>query len=247
MKYFEFLKRLLMFKKYPLFRTVPFRYLLLNILLVSILISLPYISSMFSTANTFGELDEIQNEVPDFTIENGQYKGEDKIINLNGDSVLFTEQLSQDNVEEINDDVLLGFLSDGLYISDFQNGTFSYSLIGDVNDKESLESFITTQMSSLYFYIIMYVTIYVIVIYFFVFTIMLILSFILSGLAKVGNKKTDYMNWFKIGSYAILIPALIIGIIQTSTGLFLWQIFILALIPFVYYYKKLPVKNKTQS
>lgn len=246
MKYFEFLKRLLTFKKYPLFRTVPFRYLLLNILLVSILISLPYISTMFLTANTFGELDEIQNEIPEFTIEEGQYHGEDKIINLNGNAVLFTEQLSQDGAEEINDDVILGFLSDGLYISEFQNGTFSYSLIGDVNDKESLETFITTQMSSLYFYIIMYVTIYVIVIYFFVFSLMLLLSFIFSGLARFGNKKTDYMNWFKIGSYAILIPSIIIGIVQTATGLFLWQVFLLALIPLVYYYKKLPVKNKTQ-
>lgn len=247
MKYFEFLKRLFTFKKYPLFRTVPFRYLLLNILLVSILISLPYISSMLVTANTFGDLDEIHNEIPGFTIENGHYNGEEKIINLNGSEVLFTENLSQEDHAEVGDDVLLGFLYDGLYISDFQNGTFSYSLIGDVNDKESLESFISTQMSSLYFYIFMYITIYVIVIYFFVFTIMLVLSFVLSGLARLGKKKTDYMNWFKIGSYAILVPALVVGVLQTVTGLLLWQLFILAIIPYIYYYKKLPVKKKTQS
>ena len=247
MNYFEFHKRLLTFKKYPLFRTVPFRYLLLNILLVSLFISLPYMVSMAGTLTTLGELKNVENEIPEFSIDNGQYKGEEKTLTLNESEVVFTSSKSRDEVNEINDDTILAFLSDGIYIAGFQNSTFNYSLIGDVNDKERLEEFVNSQMSSIYFYVFIYILIYVIVIYFFIFTLMLILSSILSGIAKALNKKTDYMNWFKLGSYAVVIPSLLIGILAVLTSHYFWFILILAIPSYFYYYKKLPVKKKTKS
>lgn len=247
MKYFEFIKRLVTFKKYPLFRTVPFRYLLLNILLLSIFISLPVIVSLIFTANTFGELTEIGDDIPEFEIENGTYNGEDKILALNDSQILFTSNIKQEDADQINDEVLFAFLQDGIYISDIQNGTFSYSFIGDINDNESLEQFVSSQMSSLYFYIFVYITIYIVVIYFFVFTLMLFLSLLLSFISNLMHKKTDYMNWFKIGSYITMLLSIPIGIIATLTETFYWIILVIALIPYFYYYKKLPKQKKTYS
>lgn len=247
MKYFEFIKRLVTFKKYPLFRTVPFRYLLLNILLMSIFISLPFITSLISTVNTFSHLSEVEEDIPDFQIEHGEYKGEEKLIDLNEHQIFFTPNVSQFNAGELDDGVLFAFLSDGIYISEIQNGTFSYSFIGDITDNESLEQFVSSQISSLYFYIFIYTTIYVVVIYFFIFTLMLFLSLFLSFFANLAGKKTDYMNWFKIGSYIMMLLSLPIGIISVYTEVFYWVILIFALIPYIYYFKKLPKQKKTHS
>ncbi|NMA80473.1 MAG: DUF1189 family protein [Jeotgalicoccus halophilus] len=247
MKYFDFIKRLVTFKKYPLFRTVPFRYLLLNILILSVFISLPVITSLTSTVNTFGQLTEIDDEIPDFQIENGVYRGEDSLISLNENEVLFTSEITTENADELSSSVLFAFLNDGIYISGIQNGTFSYSFIGDITDDESLKQFVTSQMSSLYFYIFLYVAIYIVVIYFFIFTLMLFLSLFLSFTAKLAGRKTDYMNWFKIGSYIMMLLSLPIGIIAVFTETFYWFILLIALIPYYYYLKKLPQQKKTHS
>lgn len=247
MKYFDFIKRLVTFKKYPLFRTVPFRYLLLNILILSVFISLPVITSLTSTVNTFGQLTEIDDEIPDFQIENGVYRGEDSLISLNENEVLFTSEITTENADDLSSSVLLAFLNDGIYISGIQNGTFSYSFIGDITDDESLKQFVTSQMSSLYFYIFLYVAIYIVVIYFFIFTLMLFLSLFLSFTAKLAGRKTDYMNWFKIGSYIMMLLSLPIGIIAVFTETFYWFILLIALIPYYYYLKKLPQQKKTHS
>lgn len=250
MKYFEFIKRLATFKKYPLFRTVPFRYLLLNILLLSIFISLPFITSLLATLNTFGQIGEITetgNEIPEFEIVNGKYVGEDISYDVNHNIVLFTEDISTEETEQLDENVLFAFLQDGIYIKDIQNGTFSYSFIGDITDNESLEQFVSSQMSSLYFYIFIYITIYIVVIYFFIFTLLLFLSLLLSFIAKLAGRKTDYMNWFKIGSYIMMLLALPIGIIAVYTEIFYWVILVIALVPYIYYFKKLPKQKKTHS
>lgn len=250
MKYFDYIKRLLTFKKYPLFRTVPFRYLLLNILLLSIFISLPFITSIVSTVNTLGQIGEITdtgNDIPEFEIVNGEYVGEDISYDVNNSIVLFTEDISTEETEQLDSNVLFAFLQDGIYIKDIQNGTFSYSFIGDITDNESLQQFVDSQMSSLYFYIFIYITLYIVVIYFFIFTLMLFLSLFLSFIAQLSSKKTDYMNWFKIGSYIMMIIGLPIGIIAVFTETFYWILLLLALIPYYYYYKKLPAQKKTHS
>lgn len=247
MKYFEFIKRLVTFKKYPLFRTVPFRYLLLNILLLSIFISLPYIVSLISTANTFGNLTEISDDIPKFEIVDGMYSGEEKTIDLNGSEVLFTSNIKKEEVGELDDEVLFAFLEDGIYISDIQNGTFGYNFIGDIKDNESLGLFVSSQMSSLYFYIFIYITIYIVVIYFFVFTLMLFVSLLFSFLAGLMHKKTDYMNWFKIGSFITMLLSIPVGIIATYTETFYWILLVIALIPYFIYFKKLPIQKKTYS
>lgn len=244
MKYFDFIKRLVTFKKYPLFRTVPFRYLLLNILILSIFISLPVIISLISTISTFGQLDEIGDDIPEFTIDGGTYNGEEKTIELNDNQVLFTANINRDEADQLDDKVLFAFLEDGIYISDIQNGTFTYSFIGDIKDKASLEQFVSSQMSSLYFYIFIYITIYVVVIYFFIFTLMLFASLLFSFIASMMKKKTDYMNWFKIGSYITMLLSIPVGIIATLTGTFYWALFILAIIPYFVYYNKLPAQKK---
>lgn len=247
MKYFNFIKRLVTFKKYPLFRTVPFRYLLLNILLVSIFISLPFITSLLATVNTFGHLSEIGDEIPEFQIEGGEYQGEEKQLSLNEHQILFTPDITRDESDTLDEAVLFAFLRDGIYISEIQNGTFSYSFIGDITDNESLEQFVSSQMSSLYFYIFIYITLYIVVIYFFIFTLMLFLSLLLSFIANFAGRKTDYMNWFKIGSYIMMILALPIGLFAVFTENFYWIILIIALIPYIYYFKKLPKQKKTHS
>lgn len=247
MKYFEFIKRLVTFKKYPLFRTVPFRYLLLNILILSIFISLPYIVSLISTANTFGSLNEISDDIPKFEIVNGNYSGAEQTLDLNGNQVIFTSNIKQEEVGSINDEVLFAFLEDGIYISDIQNGTFNYNFIGDIKDNESLDQFVSSQMSSLYFYIFIYITIYIVVVYFFVFTLMLFVSLLFSFIAALMNKKTDYMNWFKIGSFITMLLSIPIGIFATYTETFYWILLIIALIPYFLYFKKLPIQKKTYS
>ncbi|CAD2073874.1 hypothetical protein GCM10007275_04720 [Jeotgalicoccus coquinae] len=247
MKYFEFIKRLATFKKYPLFRTVPFRYLLLNILLLSIFIALPFITTLTGTVNTFSNLSEVSDEIPEFVIENDEYRGAEKLLSLNEHEILFTSEITRDEADKLGDAVLFAFLRDGIYINEIQNGTFSYSFIGDIKDNESLGQFVSSQMSSLYFYIFIYITIYVVVIYFFIFTLMLFLSLLLSFIAGLMKKKTDYMNWFKIGSYIMMLLSLPIGIIAVYTETFYWVILAVALIPYIYYFKKLPGQKKTHS
>ncbi|CEA00018.1 hypothetical protein BN1048_00773 [Jeotgalicoccus saudimassiliensis] len=245
MKYFEFIKRLATFKKYPLFRTVPFRYLLLNILLLSVFISLPFITSLLATVNTFSNLDEVSGDIPEFVIDSGEYRGDEKMIALNEHKVLFTGEISKDEADSLDGEILFAFLRDGIFISDIQNGTFSYSFIGDIKDNESLQQFITDQSASLYFYVLIYITIYVVVIYFLLFTVMLFLSLFLSFVASLMKKKTDYMNWFKIGSYIMMLLSLPIGIAAVYTGMFYWAVLLIALFPYIYYFKKLPDQKKT--
>ncbi|MGO1922564.1 MAG: hypothetical protein ACTH14_01905, partial [Jeotgalicoccus sp.] len=84
-------------------------------------------------------------------------------------------------------------------------------------------------------------------IYFFIFTLMLFLSLFLSFIANLAGKKTDYMNWFKIGSYIMMLLTLPIAIISVYTEVFYWVILIFALIPYIYYFKKLPKQKKTHS
>src|SRR5699024_1122726 len=132
-------------------------------------------------------------------------------------------------------------------ISGIQNGTFSYSFIGDITDDESLKQFVTSQMSSLYFYIFLYVAIYIVVIYFFIFTLMQFLSLFLCFTENLAVINTDYMYWFKIGSYIMMLLSLPIVIIAVFTETFYSFILFIALIPYYYFLKKLPHQKNTHS
>jgi hypothetical protein len=244
MNYFEYFKRLVTFKKYPLFRTVPFRYLLLNILVLSILIAAPNIVSLVVSVNATSHLTDESTELPDFTIDNSIYYGETEVVNIGEQNILFTEELSIDDNDEIDEDILLGFLKDGIYIQNVQNNGFSYSLIGDVSNDEELQEFIDNQLSSLYFYIVMYGLIYVILIYTITFTVLLLGSLIVSFFSKLMHKKSDYMNWFKIASYITVLFYVPVFVISLFVCMPLWFLYIFTLPFYMYYYKKLPALKK---
>lgn len=238
--YFGYFKRLLTFKKYPLFRTVPFRYLLLNILLISILMSLPNITSLISSVNATSHLTDVSTELPKFTIEDEIYHGETSMIEIGNRKILFTEEVTTHQFDEENSDILVGFLKDGIYIQNVQNNGFTYSLLGDVSNDEELQEFIDNQLSSLYFYISMYALIYLIVIYTVVFSALLIGAILVNLLCKLTRKKSDYMNWFKVASYITVVLYIPIFIFEYFINVPLWYLYGLSIPFYVYYYKKLP-------
>src|SRR5699024_1449348 len=134
MKYFTFFKRIVTFEKYPLFRTVNFRQLLLNIFIISQLVSLPNIITLFHRAHASSAKCDIGSDVADFEIVDGEYTGEAGTLSVGDRKILFTGETTAGDTGEIDDDIFLGFLKDGIYIKDVQNSDFGYSLIGQVKD-----------------------------------------------------------------------------------------------------------------
>ena len=89
MKYFEYLKRILTFKKYPLFRTVPFKQVLLNVLIIGIILSVPSITHQQDTRAAMEKLNQVESQIPTFEIKNNTYYGENKTIDENGFMISF--------------------------------------------------------------------------------------------------------------------------------------------------------------
>lgn len=241
MKYFTFFKRIITFEKYPLFRTVNFKQLLLNIFIISLLVSLPNIITLFQTVQAASGIGDFESEVPDFEIISGEYIGETQTITISGRQVLFTDEMTVENDEEINNDVFLGFLKDGIYIKDVQDSGLDYSYIGEVNSDEDLKVFINQQTSSLYFYVFIYSILYLSLIVFFTVVLMSIGNYILHIAAVAARKKSRFMNWFKISSFIsvlILIPIILVNLWSSAA---LWWLYFLSLPFYYYYFKKLPV------
>lgn len=246
MKYFTFFKRIITFEKYPLFRTVNFRQLLLNIFIISLLVSLPNIVTLFQTVQAASGLGDIESRVPDFEITDGEYVGETETIAISGRSVLFTGELKTDNIEEISSDVFLGFLKDGIYIKDVQNSGLDYSYIGQVSNDEELKTFIDQQTSSLYFYVLVYSALYLALIMFFSVILMSAGNYLCHLAAVLAKRKSRFMNWFKISSFITVLMLIPIILINLFTVMSLWWLYFLSLPFYYYYFKKLPVM-KTQS
>ena len=241
MKYFTFLKRIIAFEKYPLFRTVNFRQLLLNIFLVSLLIALPNIITLFQTDQAASGIGNIGSEVPDFEIIDGEYVGETEKIFINGGEILFTENLTTSNPAEISNDVFLAFLKDGIFIKDVQDSGLDYSYIGQVNNDEELKTFIEQQTSSLYFYVLVYSVLYLSLIIFFAVLLMSAGNYVLHLSAVAAKKKSRFMNWFKISSFITVIMLIPIMIFTIWFGTGLWWLYLLSLPFYFHYFRKLPV------
>src|SRR5699024_10059655 len=198
MNYFTYFKRLVKFEKYPLFRTVPFKYLLLNILIIGILLSIPNMLSFVNTNQFASTLDEVKDDIPKFEIINYEYSGDEATLDSSKGKIIFTN-------DEVNTkDAIISFQKQGIIIQ-------------------------------------------IIVMSAFVFTILLLLSFILNKFAEIKNKRTDYMNWFKIISYSFVIPSIIFAVIEFVTHREFWWIYLFAIIFLTYYYKKLPEFKKKRK
>ncbi|WP_271401294.1 DUF1189 family protein [Salinicoccus roseus] len=240
MKYFTFFKRLLTFKKYPLFRTANFKHMLINIMIISILIALPNIISLFQSVNATSGLGSLESEIPDFRIVDGEYVGETETVSIRGNDILFSEDMTKDEMKDESSSILIGFLKDGIYIRDVQNSGFDYSYISQVETDEDLETFIDQQTSSLYFYVLVYIVFFVAVIMFFAVIFLSAGIYVLHLISQLMKKKSRFMNWFKFSTFAtvaVLVPMIAI---QLTAGPLLWWLYLLTLPFYYHYYAKLP-------
>ncbi|MXQ50182.1 DUF1189 domain-containing protein [Salinicoccus hispanicus] len=240
MKYFTFYKRFLTFNKYPLFRTANFKHMLINILLISLLIALPNIVSLFQSVSATTSLANIESEMPEFTIVDGQYVGESKTVQIHGNSILFSENRSTADITGADQDILVGFLKDGIYIRDVQGGGFDYSYISQVRTGEDLETFIKQQTSSLYFYVTVYIVFYTAVIMFFAVILLSIGAYVMNLISTGLKKKSRFMNWFKFSTFATVLALIPIIGIQLAAGSALWWLYLATLPFYFHYYRKLP-------
>lgn len=244
--YFNYFIRALTFKKYPLFRTVNFRYLLYNLIFITLLLLLPSAISLLSTVNQISSISGVEEQIPNFEIVDGEYRGDTKEIILDDLTFIFDDEMTSDQVSEIGDDVVAAFIQDGIYMKDLQNEVLGYFYISGINDQEDLKDFIDAHLSSIYFYYFVYLTLQ-----FFLMIVMAILFLVVTNYAfdlfsRAMKKKSRFMNWFKFITFIciiLLIPYVLINIIFDYSFYFI----ILVSIPFiVHYYKKLPTQNKTK-
>ncbi|TVT29453.1 DUF1189 domain-containing protein [Salinicoccus cyprini] len=240
MKFFTFYKRFLTLNKYPLFRTANFKHMLINILLISLMIALPNIISLFQSVSATTSLTSIESEIPEFSIVDGEYVGESKTIQIHGSSILFSGSRSTGDMTGADREVLIGFLKDGIYIRDVQGGGFDYSYISQVENNEDLETFIEQQTSSLYFYVAVYVVFYTAVIMFFAVILLSIGVYAMHLISSVLRKKSRFMNWFKFSTFATVLALIPIIGIQLAAGLTPWWIYLATLPFYFHYYRKLP-------
>lgn len=240
MKYLTFYKRFLSFKKYPLFRTANFKHMLTNIMIISILIALPNIVSLFQSVSATASLTSIESEIPEFVIMDGRYVGESKAIDIHGNIVLFSEDIAAADMTSVDREVLIGFLRDGIYIRDVQGGGLDYSYISQIRTDQDLEAFIKQQTSSLYFYGIVYVVFYTAVIMFFAVILLSAISYIMHVISTVLKRKSRFMNWFKFSTFATVTALIPIILIQLAFGLAPWWIYLATVPSYFHYYRKLP-------
>lgn len=241
MNYFTYFKRLVKFEKYPLFRTVPFKYLLLNILIIGILLSIPNMLSFVNTNQFASTLDEVKDDIPKFEIVNYEYSGNEATLDSSKGKIIFTN-------DEVNTkDAFISFQKQGIEVQNMTEDYLSYSSFDKFKNDQELKNYIDTHKNSASFFFVVYSIIQIIVMSAFVFTILLLLSFILNKFAEIKNKRTDYMNWFKIISYSFVIPSVIFAVIEFVTHREFWWVYLFVIIFLTYYYKKLPEFKKKRK
>lgn len=238
MKYFEYLKRLITFKKYPLFRTIPFKQVLLNILIIGMILSIPSITHQQSTRSAMHKLSQVEEQIPTFEIKDNTYYGDDKIIDSGNIKIKFT------NSNEVDSSTEISFLKNGIYISGFDDQLIPYSNFGEIQSNEDLIAYANQQSQDKLFFMIVFISIQVFVLASFAFIILLVLSFILDFISKQLNRKSDYMNWLKLESFAFvfasILQLLILLILRETT----FSIYLVTIPFLIYYYSKLPVLKR---
>lgn len=243
-EYISYFKRLVTFENYPLFRAVHFRYLILNIFIISLLIAVPNIITLMQTVQAASGLSEFDNEIPEFEIVNGEYTGETETVSLGNDSILFTDQYSTHDMAGIGEEVLFGFLKNGIYVRGVQDSEFDYSYIPQIKDEKDLKTFIDQQISSLYFYILVYSAFYVSLIMFFTVIFMAIGNYFPHLASLLYKKKSRFMSWFKFSTFVTVLMLVPIVAIQIFTGSTLWWLYLLSLPFYWHYFKKTPFDKR---
>ena len=239
-EYISYFKRLVTFENYPLFRAAHFRYLILNIFIISLLIAVPNIITLVHSVQAASGLSEFDGEIPEFEIAEGEYTGESKTVSLGNNDILFTDQYTTRESEEIGEEVLFGFLKNGIYVRDIQDSGFDYSYISQISNDEDLKTFIDRQISSLYFYVMVYIVFYVSLIMFFTVILMTIANYFPHLLSLLYDKKSRFMSWFKFSTFVTVLMLIPIVAIQISTGSALWWLYLLSLPFYWHYFKKIP-------
>lgn len=241
MQYVNELKRLIKHpKKYPMYRITKLRYVFLHILLLSIILIIPNTIQYFQITQNISTLaHEEVDEIPKFKIHNNEMKlSEEKIIKLNDKhSIVFTKSQQF----KMKPEHLVIFKPQDIEISNYNDYTkISYgSLSSVIHDEKDLSSFIDTINASKYFY-------FSIIILLLLFIQFMSISFKIAIVAFIGhlisillNKKSRYMTWFKMITFIISIPTLVLllGILIGNALLMFvsWCIIIVGIIVTAYY------------
>lgn len=214
-KYAIAINRLFHPTKYPLYRTVPLRYVFLHLLIFSFLLSWPNIINLYQSSHSLKNL--IQNQehlIPQFTIQDGELHlpdHKDVKINLDTGQVVFTES----NKHQPSD--LLTFAKDKLYIKNYD--AVSYQNLSTIKNKDQMIKTLQVYTQSSFFFLILVILAMMIIQY----TILLIKSFIIGLIAHLAalflKKKSNVMNGFKTATFLLTLPVILqyIGMLVSNT------------------------------
>lgn len=213
--YKQHLKRLFQPKRYPLYRIVKMRYILLHILILSVAMSSP---AMINYFQTFQSINHISHEelsaIPDFkVVDHSLILSQEKQIELSAVTLFFTEK----NVQPRSNFIILD--KDEILIS--KSSRVKYSNINMFQDKETLIQFLKTFTDSIYFYFFILAILIISSQYVIIILKIIIISIVSHIISNKSNKKSRYMNWLKINTFLLTLPTLILlfGIILNSVVL----------------------------
>lgn len=202
--YIQHLMRLFQPKRYPLYRIVKMRYILLHILLLSIAMASP---AMINYFKTFQAINQVSHEelsaIPDFkVVDDSLILSQEKQIELSTLTLLFTEK----NVEPLSNFIILD--KDEILIS--KSSRIKYSNINMFQDKETLIQFLKTFTDSIYFYFFILAILIISSQYVITILKIILISIVSHIVSIILNKKSRYMNWLKINTFLLTLPTLIL-------------------------------------
>ncbi|MEB7407629.1 DUF1189 family protein [Mammaliicoccus sciuri] len=244
MQYIKELKRLFKHPSmYPMFRITKLRYIFLHILLLSLILIIPNsIQYIQITQNLSTLVNDEVTEIPDFEIDqNKMILSQDKSIKLNHHQ---TVEFTKSNDFEMKDHHLIVFKPNHIEISNYSDYTeISYgSLSSLVTDQDDLIKFIETINDSKYFYLSL-IVVFLLFIQFLSLSIKIgILAFAGHLLGMILGRKTRFMTWFKMITFVITLPTLVLllGMITVIPLLIIasWCIIILSIVMIAMYLPK---------
>ncbi|ASE34050.1 DUF1189 family protein [Mammaliicoccus sciuri] len=244
MQYINELKRL--FKhpsKYPMFRITKLRYIFLHILLLSLILIIPNsIQYIQITQNLSTLVNDEVTEIPDFKIDyNKMILYQDKSIKLNNHQTI---EFTKSNDFAMKDHHLIVFKPNHIEISNYSDYTeISYGSVSSlVTDQDDLIKFIETINDSKYFYLSL-IVVFLLFIQFLSLSIKIgILAFAGHLLGIILRRKSRFMTWFKMMSFVITLPTLVLlfGMITVIPLLIIasWCIIILSIVMIAMYLPK---------
>lgn len=213
-KYAAAINRLLHPKKYPLYRTVPLRYVFLHLLIFAFLLSWPGILRMYESTHTLKVLlEEKEHLIPHFTIENGKLKlpnHPQTTIRLSSGTITFTEAKKPLPSDQ------LSFTRDKLYIKNFES--VSYQNLGDIHNKEQMIQTLKVYTQSAAFFLMLIGLAMISIQYAILLIKILFISYIAHFISILLHKKSNVMNWLKITAFLLTLPVFLqyIGLLVSN-------------------------------